>query len=247
VSGAARLELRRPRDIGALFADGLGVYLRHGWTFLSLAAAIVVPAELIVSGIGLRQLSSPYEDSESAVEVAIPSIVSFLVVAPLVTATCIYALHAVAEGRKPSAWRAITAGLEAFAPIFFAIVLAAVGIALGLAVLIVPGVYLAVRWFFVPQAVVIENARGPEALRKSGALVTGSWWRTFGIVLAANLAAAVPGLILLVPFEALAQETDRELFSLIAATLTETVTGPFVALVSTLLYYDLSARRQRVV
>ena len=242
----APLQLRRPRDIGALFGDGLGVYVGHFWTFLGLAAAIVVPAELIVSGVGLRQLSAPYEESPSAVEVAIPSIVSFLVIAPLVTATCIYALHAVAEERPPSAWRAITAGLDAFPPIFFAIVLAALGIALGLVLLIVPGVYLAIRWFFLPQAVVIEEAHGAEALRRSGEVVQGFWWRTFGVVLAANLAAAVAGLLLLLPFEALARETDREIFSLVATTVTETLTGPFVALVSTLLYYDLTTRRQRV-
>ena len=32
-----------------------------------------------------------------------------------------------------------------------------------IAVLIVPGIYLFVRWYFVPQAVVIEGARGAGA------------------------------------------------------------------------------------
>ena len=39
--------------------------------------------------------------------------------------------------------------------------LAALGILLG-AVLIVPGIYLFVRWYFVPQTVVLESAHGPR-------------------------------------------------------------------------------------
>ena len=52
-------------------------------------------------------------------------------------------------------------------------VLAALGIALGL-ILIVPGLYLFVRWYFVPQVVVLEGARGTEGLRASGRLHPGS-------------------------------------------------------------------------
>ena len=66
----------------------------------------------------------------------IPTLVSFLVVAPLINAICIHALHDVAAGERPRARAAILAGLESFAPIFFAVVLAGVGIALGLVLLI---------------------------------------------------------------------------------------------------------------
>ena len=109
--------------------------------------------------------------------------------------------------------------------------------------LIVPGVYLAVRWYFVPQAVVIEGARGPQALARSGLAVTGFWWRVFGLVLLANVAVAIPGFILLTPFTAIAESTDRAVWSLVGSAVTTSVTTPFVALYSTLLYYDLLARR----
>jgi hypothetical protein len=243
VNGGPGLELQRPRDITALFGDAMSVYLRHAGTFLMLSAAVVVPVHLIVSGVGLEQLTADYDDAPSAAEAVIPTVVSFLVVAPLITAICIYALHAVAEGGRPAAGQVLTEGFEAFTPIFFAVLLAALGIALGLALLVVPGIYLAVRWFFVPQAVVIGRARGPDALRRSGEVVQGFWWRAFGIVLLANLAAAIPGLVLTLPFTAIAEAADRALWALVGAMATETVTAPFVALISTLLYYDLRARR----
>ena len=66
--------------------------------------------------------------------------------------------------------------------------LAALGILLGL-LLIVPGIYLFVRWYFVPQAVVLEGAHGAGALRASGRLVEGAWWRTLGLIVLVNLVA----------------------------------------------------------
>jgi hypothetical protein len=237
------LELPRPRDITALFGDAFRVYRARAGTFLLVSAAIVVPAELVVSGVGLEQLTASYDASPPPAETIIRTAVSFLVVAPLITATCIYALRDLAAGTAPRAGRTLAAGFDAFAPIFLAVLLAAVGIALGLVLLIVPGVYLAVRWYFVPQAVVLEGARGPQALTASGQVVEGFWWRAAGIVLLANLAATVPSLVLIEPFAAIASSTDRAVWSLVGQTAAETVATPFVALLSTLLYYDLRARR----
>lgn len=238
-----QLQLRRVRDVGALFRDALAVFMRHAWLFILLSAAVVVPAELVVEGIGLGMLTSGYDATPSIAEAAIPTVVEFLVVTPIIAAICIYALHQIAEGERPSAGAVFVAGFEAFTPLFAAVALAAVGIALGFVVLIVPGVYLAVRWYFVPQAVVIDGARGMGALAHSSQLVNGFWWRTFGLILLANIAIAVPGFILLTPFTAIADSTDRALWSLVGSAITTSVTTPFVALFSTLMYYDLRARR----
>jgi hypothetical protein len=246
VSTGPRLDLSRPRDVGALFGDALRVWGRHIGTFLAIAAAIVVPVELIVSGFGLEQLSSGYDESPPLLEALLPAGVSYLVTIPLVTATCVYALRELGEGHSPGAGRSIAAGLEAFRPIFFAVVLAAAGVALGLVALIVPGVYLAVRWYFVPQSVVLEGARLTGALEASGRLVRGSWWRVFGIVVLANVALAVPSLLLMAPFEVGARELDSEAVSLAGLIVAETLTTPLLALVATLLYFDLRSRASAV-
>jgi hypothetical protein len=236
-------ELRERRDVGALFRDSLAVFGRHFWLFIALSAVVVIPAELIVEGIGLEMLTSSYDDSPSLAEAAVPTIVEFLVVTPIIAAICIYALHEIAGGERPRAGQVLIAGFEAFTPLFAAVVLAAAGIALGFVALIVPGVYLAVRWYFVPQAVVIEGVRGTRALSRSGLLVTGFWWRTFGLVLLANVAIAIPGFVLLAPFTAIAESSDRAVWELVGTAITTAITTPFVALYSTLLYYDLVSRR----
>jgi hypothetical protein len=237
------LALRRPRDVGELLRDALLVYRRRFGTFVLLAAAIVIPVELIVSGIGLEQLSAPHDDNVSLTESLIPAVLSLVVTTPLITATCIYALDEAAAGRRPAVGETLTRGLEAFTPVFLAVLIAAVGIALGLALFVVPGIYLAIRWFFVPQAVVIDGRSGIEPLRRSSEVVRGFWWRTFAIVALANIAAVLPGLVVIGPLEALAESADREVVSLVGRAIVEILTAPFLALVATLLWFDLDARR----
>ena len=237
------IELERPRDAGALLRDSLVVYIRHFWTFLALGALVVVPSELIVSGVGMEQLSSGYDSSPSFAEAAIPAVVSYLVVAPLITAICVYALQSVAAGGSPGAREAVVRGFESFSPIFFAVLLAALGILVG-AILIVPGVYLFVRWYFVPQAVVLEGAHGASALRASGRLVEGAWWRTFGLIVLVNVVVLVIVALLITPFNAAADNADRALWALIGEIAASSLVQPFGALYSTLLYFDLKARRR---
>jgi hypothetical protein len=237
------IELERPRDARALLRDSFTVYTRHFWTFLALGALVVVPSELIVSGVGLEELSSGYDSSPSVAEAVIPAAVSYLVVAPLITAICVYALQSVAAGGTPRAREAIVKGFESFSPIFFAVLLAALGILLG-AILIVPGIYLFVRWYFVPQAVVLEGAHGASALRASSRLVEGSWWRTLGLIVLVNVAALLVAFLLSAPFAAAAERADRAVWAMIGQILASAVAQPFGALYSTLLYFDLRQRKR---
>jgi hypothetical protein len=242
VSGAPRLDLSRPRDVGALLSDGLRLYFSNFGTFVLIAAAVVIPANVIVSGIGLEQLTSGYDDSVDTEELVIPFAVSYLVTAPLVAAMTIHALLQAAAGQTPSARQAIASGLDAFGALFPAVAVAAAGIVLGLFLFIVPGVYLYVRWYFLAQAVVIDRRRNVRALERSGDLVNGSWWRVFGIVL---LSTIIAGLVTFVafPLELLAEEVDRAVISLAGAIIAELIAAPFLAVVATLLYFDLSSRK----
>jgi hypothetical protein len=130
---------------------------------------------------------------------------------------------------------------EAFTPLFAAVGLAVAGIVAGLLLLVVPGVYLLVRWYFVPQTVVIEGARGTGALSlvsaHPGLLVADLRPRAAG-----DIAIAVPGLLLITPFTAIAESSDRAMWEVVGAAVTTSVTAPFVALFSTFLCYDLRAR-----
>ena len=244
MNAPGELQLARPRDRAALLADSLRILYRNLATFLPLSAAVVVPVSLIVSGFGLEQLTAGYDPTPAASEYVLPGLVNVLVVTPLVSAMCIHVLRSIEAGGTARAREAFVEGFEAFSAIFFAVALAAVGIALGLVLLVVPGVYLFIRWYFVPQTVVIEGARGPAALMRSVAATRGHWWRAFGVWLLANLAALLPAIVLAAPFTSAAESSDRAVWALVGMIVAEIVSAPFLALVSTLLYYDLRARGQ---
>ena len=241
MSGAPRLDLSRPRDVGALLSDGFRLYFSNFGTFVLIAAAVVIPANVIVSGIGLEQITAGYDDDIDTAELAIPAAVSYLVTTPLVAAMMIHALLQAAAGETPGARRSIAAGLDAFGAVFPAVLLAVAGVALGLVLFILPGVYLAVRWYFVPQAVIIDRRRGMEALQRSGELVAGSWWRVFGIALLVWIIATVAGFVTL-PLNLVAEEVDRAVIALAGGIIAELIAAPFLAIVATLLYFDLSGR-----
>jgi hypothetical protein len=243
VTEAPRLDLLRPRDTGGLFRDAFGSYFRNFAAFIAIGAAVVVPVQLVVSGIGLGQLSGGYQRTSTEAAVGVLLAENYLLIVPLITAMVIHALLAVADGRRPKPAQAIMSGLEAFRPIFVAVLLGAAGAIIGFIVLILPGIWLAVRWYFAPQAVVVDGRRNMGALERSAELVTGSWWRVFGVIILATLAAGIPGTILEIPFNAWASSADSSAISLVGQIVASALTVPLQALILTLLYFDLLARR----
>lgn len=90
-------------------------------------------------------------------------------------------------------------------PIFlFAFCIYALLVLGGLALLIVPGIYLAIRYGLFGQVLATRSTSAPQALRDSAALSDGRWWTVFACLLMAlllNLAgAALLGLGLLITF-----------------------------------------------
>ena len=68
--------------------------------------------------------------------------------------------------------------------LLFAYILYTVVVALGLVLLIVPGVYVGLRWVFAPQIIVEENAGALSSLRRSWEITRGTTGQVFKLVLA---------------------------------------------------------------
>jgi hypothetical protein len=243
VTEGPRLELLRPRDIGGLFRDSFNTYAGNFLAFLAVGAAVVVPVELVVSGLGLGQLSGSYSTTSTLGTQSVVVAEVYLLIIPLVSAMVVHALLVVADGRRPKPGAAILSGLEAFTPVFLAVVLAAAGVMGGFILFVVPGIWLLVRWYFAPQAVVLDGRRGVGALQRSAELVTGTWWRVAGITLLAGVTVGISGRLVELPFDAWAKGADSQAIQLVGEIVATVLTAPFQALILTLLYFDLLARR----
>ena len=131
-------------------------------------------------------------------------------------------------------------------------------LALGLFVGFVLGVYMYVRLALAPPALMLEKQRVVAAIRRSSRLVKSSWWRVFWILLLAFILALILGQIIQTPFGVLGYglgpyfgTTDLAAPSLadiaiasIGTIIAGTITLPFTAGVTTLLYIDRRIRRE---
>jgi hypothetical protein len=238
----AALDLRRPRDVGALIADGFSVYFREFRTFFLIALAVVVPVNVIVEGVGLGLLTAEYDSSPDVAESLIPIISTFLLVAPLTNAMCIYALLDIADGERPRAGSAIQRGLDIFAPLLVVMLLYAGTVILGAFVFLIGALIAFIFFGFCIQAAVVENLRGTAALRRSWQLATASWLRVIGITLAANFIVSALSALVAAPFLRVADSSDDALYQLIGQTLGGVLFAPPAALIITLLYFDQRRR-----
>lgn len=236
------LDLDRPRSLGELLRTAVALYRRHFLLFATIALGVVAPIELAVAGIGLGQLTGPYDPEPPLAGQALLGAVETLLITPLVTAMHIHAVLALSHRERVSIAETARLGLASFAPVLL-VVLAYTGVVtLGLLALVVPGIYLAVRCYFVPQAVVADDLRFGDAFRRSWALTGGQWWRVFGITLVVFL-ILVPISALGLGFEAGAAAAGLSIISLVGNILIASLTVSFAALTGTLLYFDLRARR----
>lgn len=95
-----------------------------------------------------------------------------------------------------------------------ALVLAAVGLtAVGLLVFVAWAVYIAVLCGVSGPAYALEGGRVRDALRRSRSLVTGAWWRTFGIILLIGVVALLLSTVLMIPFSLISAGAGGTVFA----------------------------------
>jgi hypothetical protein len=92
------------------------------------------------------------------------------------------ALEAI-DGAPPN-WRDLTQSIGYGPTLLVAASIHALAIAVGLLVLVVPGVYLSVRWSLHPQVIAAGRVSVAGALRDAARLTRHSWWRVFRMQLA---------------------------------------------------------------
>jgi hypothetical protein len=124
-------------------------------------------------------------------------------------------------------------------------VLAGIGIAVGLVLLIVPGLYLLTRWSMIAPTIVLEGRSAGESFGRSSDLVRGESWNVFAVILLTIVAAAIGGGILSGLISVVLGPLPDLLANWIASIVVNSVVAPWVALAWTVMYFHL-ARRESV-
>ncbi len=131
-----------------------------------------------------------------------------------------------------------------------------VGVGVGIATAVL-GTWLYVKLLLAPVALVLESAPVGRAMRRSWDLVSGAWWRTFGIFLLGSILAMIVASVLTIPFSILGVISSigsledggglplSYTISITLATLVSSIVViPFSAGIVALLYIDRRIRRE---
>jgi hypothetical protein len=117
-------------------------------------------------------------------------------------------------------------------------ILAAIGIGIGILLLVVPGLFLLTIWSMVVPVIVIEGRSAGESFTRSREVVRGNGWSVFGLILITFLIVAIASAVIRLIFAPLPDFLDTWLGSLVAHSLTV----PFAAAALVTAYFQLTAR-----
>ena len=123
----------------------------------------------------------------------------------------------------------------AILPLLVAGLLAGLGIAVGLVLLIVPGLFLLTIWAVIAPVIVIEKTPALEAFGRSRELVRGHGWIVFGIVIITGLLTGIASGILQAAFSFLPEFLEIR----VGGTIAQAIVAPFSAIALAITYFRL--------
>jgi len=225
-----------PQSARRLIAEVFSLYGRYPLLFLILAAAVIVPYELIVL---LATGDGPYEVEETRIGWAL-SLADVVLITPLVSALHVHAVADVRDGETPVLDSVARRGLQALPVVAAASVISWLGIFVGFFALIVPGIYLTLRWYVVAQAAAIEREGWTAALGRSHELVKGHYRHVIAFAIFVFLVVLVP---VAIGF-GIVKLGFSEPLSIVIGIALDIVAWSIGALATALLYFDLRTRLQ---
>src|ERR1700761_5394439 len=159
----------------------------------------------------------------------------------LLQAALVKAVQDVRDGRVDLNFsETLRAALPYVAPVAGAGILAAIGIAIGFVIIIVPGLILLTFWSLIVPAIVIGGVPAMSSFGQSWRTVRGHAWRVFGTFVLVWLIDIVFKVVLSAIFFALPGSGRDFISSIVAGTLF----APFLAIVVSLIWYRLTAAHQ---
>ena len=159
----------------------------------------------------------------------------------LVQAALVEAVADIRDGRADlSVGETFSRAMARIGSVAAASILAGLGIGIGFVLLIVPGFILMTLWFLIVPAIVLEKAAALESFSRSRKLVSGYGFQVFGVIALELLVLIGVGIVLGIVFAALPDAVRGFISNVVSGALT----GPFSALVTTLVYFRLKAAKE---
>ena len=239
----------RPLDTGELFDTAIDLYRRHAFAFVMIAAAVALPIE----AVGALFATMLHAGSGRVFAGHWFGASFFSLFATLVAAVvCMRGIGQAYLGGRPE-WRSsVAAAVRRPGSVLVLAAIVAIGISVGLMLLLLPGLYLLAAWSLAAPLLVFERRTTEDSLRMSRQLVHDRFWPVLGAVVAGWIVIAIVHAIIGVPLAALAllPGADLEPVYFVRTFVTNgigtIVAAPFAAILMAVLYFDVAVRRGRL-
>jgi hypothetical protein len=215
-------------SVGNAISTASALLFGHFVPFVGTALVASLPSLVI-------DIAMPGSFTRAAVE---------LVVGQIVTVTLVYGSLQALRGRTVSIGECFSQGMRRLGSALGVALLSGIAIALGMVLLIVPGLILATMWAVAVPAAVIEERSSTAALNRSQELTSGRRWRVFFAYLVSLLIMIVGGAVIEGVIELTAGEGSTE--STVGLWVFGALTQAFTASLAATLYYFLRREKEGV-
>ena len=226
-------------DIGKDPTDGLNVVARHFGPFFLLSVLLEGVPSALLSYAQLMVRLNPVFGVFGVV-----GFIACLVTVPILQGALVFGSMNNLEGRPASIADCLAAGQKHWLRLLGLDFLAGLAVAIGMILLIVPGVLLALRWSVSVPALVLEDRGIQESMGRSAALTENRRWSIFllgliflGAMIVLQMALTIIGF----PFGSL---REHSLFTVVITPLVNTCTAVVAYPVGTALFRELRGDKE---
>ena len=222
--------MSRVSPTDGVIQEAIALYRKH-------FAHLFIVAFVIFAAIGVLQALAASADNVLALLIASAlSVIGYF----LVQAALVEAVSDIRDGRADlSIGNTVSRGASRIGSVALASIGAGIAIGIGLVLLIVPGLVLLTWWAVIVPVIVLERVGALDSFSRSRELVRGWDLKVFGVIVLETLLLIGVSIILgllMAPF-------PDGLQTFLSNVLSGSLTGPFSALISTLLYFRLKGAR----
>lgn len=239
----------RTVSIGRVFSRGFGTIISNPIATIGISFLFgTLPSLLAAIAMETLQVDDPGAiGAVGMIAAGLGSIVVGIILFAITQGALVRATVAHSQGRVAGFGESAMRGLSMALPLFLAAILSALGIGLGMLLLVVPGVMLFCMWAVSAPALVEERLGPIQALGRSRYLTRGARWKVFGLTLVILICywlfLALLGLLGFAIY-GLDPEADASLMSmsvpyLVATVLVQTVSSAVWGVVLASLYVEL--------
>ena len=226
-------------EAGRAPAGGIsaGDVINESFSIYGQNAAALIGSAIVVFGI-IGVASGFLEASGGVILLLVAAIIRLAGLA-LYAGFVVKLVQDVRDGRRDeTVGDLFSAAAPAIAPLVAFGVLYAIGVSIGLALLIVPGLILLTLWSVGAPAIVVEGVGPLDAFGRSWELVRGSAWSVFATLVLVFLIVIAIGLVLGIIATPISNGA-----TVVASVISNVIAAPIFALASSVMFFDLGGGR----